>query len=167
MFKKIRRSRTAVVGVCCALAGAAAVPVISLAGSISGSTGDGPMVLQSGESTPGISVAAGVSSLPSTYNALWSRNGDTVTMSGVFTATPSAGGTRAAVYLDLPIDSNINSYYACHGTATVNGTGGYVPGGAVGAGTATGHTHQCLIEWTALNTSTANVHFSLTYRVRD
>jgi hypothetical protein len=166
MFKKLRRSRAALVGVCCALVGAAVVPVVGWAG-ITGPTGDGPMVVQSGESDLSMEIAAGISSLPSTYHAMWTRVGDTVTMSGGFTATQATVGARAAAFVNLPVDSNINSPgYECSGTVTANGGGPYVPGGVWGAGTTSAHTHQCQIEWFAQSTGGTNVHFNVTYRVR-
>jgi hypothetical protein len=107
-IKKIRRPRTAIVGVCCALAGAAAVPVISLAGSITGSTGDGPMVLQSGETTPTYGILRNVTTVTTGNPQLWMRVGDTVHVEGTMTVTPTAAGLTQ-LYIPVPIDYNAAS----------------------------------------------------------
>jgi hypothetical protein len=120
MFKNFRHSRTALVGVCCALVGAAVVPVLSLAGSISGSTGDGPMVLQSGQAASlTYEGRLNVSSAVATPEpATWSRVGDTVQQSGVIAVTPAAAGTNTQVYIPTVVDSNVNGS-GCSGNATV------------------------------------------------
>lgn len=166
LVKKLRRSRTAVVGVCCALAGAAIVPVISLAGSITGSTGDGPMVFQSGEVYPTYEGLSNVSSVTAGNPQLWSRVGDTVHVEGTMTLTPTSGSTTLTrVYIPVPIDSNINGNGNCNGVAAVNS--GAIVAGDVGGSQTTGHTHQCLLEYNAVSTSTNYVHYTLTYRVKD
>jgi hypothetical protein len=167
-IKKLRRSRAAVVGVCCALVGAAAVPVISLAGSITGSTGDGPLVLQSGESSVTYQAQSNVGGLVATaYKQIWQRVGDTVSVTGAIPVTPSSAGS-ASVYIPVPAaaDSNITSRFDCVGNASVNSTTG-VAGRIFGSEVA-GHSHQCVVEWPAPSGGTQQwVHYTMHYRVRD
>lgn len=164
MYKKLRRSRTALVGVCCALVGAAAVPVVGLA-TISGSTGDGPMVLQSGESTATYEAKWNVSSIGTTgFKQLWSRVGDTVRVSGAFPVNAgSAGGGSTQVYLPLPVASTITSL-DCVGNASVNST--IAVAARIFGSSVAGHDHQCVVEWPSQSTAEQWVHYSFTYRVK-
>lgn len=165
-LNKLRRSRTAVVGVSCALVGAAAVPVISLAGSISGSTGDGPMVVQSGESSVTYQAQTNVGSLPATaFKQLWQRVGDTVSMTGAIPVSPAASGT-VQVYVPLPVDSNVTTRFQCLGTGGATGTTSAVPVKVLGS-EVTGHAHQCVVEFTANGTGQYWVHYTANYRVVD
>lgn len=166
MFKKIRRSRTATVGVCCALAGAGAVPVISLAGSISGSTGDGPMVLQGGAATPAYGAGLNVASIPSTtYTANWTRVGDTVHVTGVIPVVPTSANTSTSAYIPLPVASNLNGQTDCNGVAIVGWPVERVA--RVIGSTSAAHPDECVAEWTPQTTQTQYVHYSLGYRVKD
>lgn len=166
-IKKLRRSRTALVGVCCALVGAAAVPVLSLAGSITGSTGDGPMVLQSGSSFPTYEGLSNVSSVTAANPYMWMRVGDTVHVEGTMTLTPSAGSGQTRVFIPVPVDSNINGNGNCNGVATI-AAGTTKVAGDIGGSQAAGHTHQCLLEYyNTASTTTNYVHYTLTYRVVD
>jgi hypothetical protein len=163
MFKKLRRSRTALVGVCCALVGAAVVPVVGLA-TISGSTGDGPMVVQSGQTLLAYSAKQNVSSVDNTaFYALWSRVGDTVTMTGTIPTTVTTGGTVAKVYIPLPIDSDISYNTHCQGTVASSSTSGY--GGVVGSPDVC-HLHECILSFTPSGAGLQYFSYSLSYRVR-
>lgn len=166
-IKKLRGSRTALVGVCCALTGAAVVPVVGLA-TISGSTGDGPMVVQSGETTATYTSLYNIASLPtSPFKQLWQRVGDTVSVSGAFpvsSASAGASGYSAQVYIPLPVDSAFGSH-DCVGNASINST--TTSAGRIFTGTAAGHTHQCVVEWATTTTTEQWVHYTLHYRVRD
>jgi hypothetical protein len=166
MFKHFRHSRTALVGVCCALVGAAVVPVLSLAGSISGSTGDGPMVLQSGQAASlAYEGRLNVSSAVATPEpATWSRVGDTVQQSGVIAVTPAAAGTNTQVYIPTVVDSNINGS-GCSGNATV--TAPSATTGRVLGTTISGHTHQCFVEYSTSSTTVQYVYYTMFYRVKD
>jgi hypothetical protein len=163
MFKKLRRSRAALVGVCCALVGAAAVPVVGWAG-ITGSTGDGPMVLQSGLTTLAYSSRANVSGTITGEQAVWMRVGDTVHMTGVIAVTPTTAGATTAVYMSLPVDSNLNGGN-CQGTASVSWPS--VATGRVLSVSAVGHTHECYVEYQTQSTGLQYIYFSLNYRVMD
>jgi hypothetical protein len=165
MFKRLRRSRVALVGVCCALVGAAAVPVVGWA-TISGSTGDGPMVLQSGLTNLTYEAKSNVSSIsPNGTAGVWMRVGDSVEMSGNIPVTPTTAGASTAVYIPLPVDSNINQVGTCVGTGNVSWPS-YTVARVYGS-TTTGHTHQCVIEWNPSSTGLQYVGYSLTYRVSD
>jgi hypothetical protein len=165
MFKNFRHSRTALVGVCGVLVGAAVVPVLSLAGSISGSTGDGPMVLQSGSAASlTYEGRLNVSSAVATPEpATWSRVGDTVQQSGVIAVTPSATGATQ-VYIPTVVDSNVNGS-GCSGNATVTAPS---PATARVLGTTiSGHTHQCFVEYSSSSTTVQYVYYTMFYRVKD
>lgn len=165
-FKKLRRSRTAMVGVCCALVGAAAVPVISLAGSISGSTGDGPMVLQSGETSVTYQAQTNVGSLPATaFKQLWQRVGDTVSMTGAIPVSPAGSGT-VQIYVPLPVDSDVTTRFQCLGTGGATATSSAVPVKVLGS-EVPGHSHQCVVEFIANSTAQYWVHYTASYRVVD
>lgn len=166
MFKNLRRSRTAVVGVCCALAGAAVVPVVGLA-TISGSTGDGPMVLQSGQSSATYQASFNISSLPATtFKQNWSRVGDTVTVTGAFPvlAGSAGAGDSASVYIPLPVASTFTDGPDCSGAASINST--ISRSGRIFASLTSGHTNQCVVEWPTASTAEQWVHYSMTYRVK-
>jgi hypothetical protein len=165
MYKSLRRSHAAVVGICCALAGAAIVPVAGLAG-ITGSTGDGPMVLQSGESSATYTALLNIATLPANgYKQLWTRVGDTVTVTGAFPVSASvAGGASAQVYIPLPVDSEFTSAIDCVGTASANST--VSEAARIFGGSDAGHTHQCVVEWRAATTGEQWVHYAMNYRVR-
>jgi hypothetical protein len=166
MIKQLRASRAALVGLCCALLGAAAVPVVGLAGSITGSTGDGPMVLQSGATTLAYQAGSNISSIPSTsYTGMWTRVGDTVHMTGVIPANPTTTGASTTVYIPLPVDSNINGASNCEGNGIVSWPGATTA--RVIGSSAVGHTHQCVVDWAPTTTSTQYVFYSLSYRVID
>jgi hypothetical protein len=168
-MKMLRSTRLALVGACCTLVGAAVVPVIGLAGSIAGSTGDGPMVLQSGETVLSYQGRMNVSSILSPADpGLWLRVGDTVQMSGHIGVNPTTSGIATGVYIPLPVDSALGATNNnCAGTATVNyGSGGY-SAAQIQIATAAGHTHQCYLEYNTASTTINWIHYSLTYRVKD
>jgi hypothetical protein len=164
---KLHRSRAAAVGVCCALVGAAVVPVAGLAG-ITGSTGDGPMVLQSGESSVTYQAGVNIGSLVATsFRQIWSRTGDTVTLSGVIPVQPAAINATSSVYIPVPAaaDSNITSRFDCVGSGTV--TPPTDDGAQIQGSEASGHSHQCVVNWVAHSTALQFVHYTMSYRVRD
>jgi hypothetical protein len=163
MFKNLRRSRTALVGVSCALVGAAVVPVVGLA-TISGSTGDGPMVVQSGETALTHEARANIASFGSSEAAIWSRVGDTVTQSGVIGVVPAAANANTEVYIPTAVDSNVNGSN-CQGTASVSWPS--YASGRVLASTAAGHTHQCYVEYLTTSASTQYIYYTMTYRVKN
>ncbi|MCW2953271.1 MAG: hypothetical protein JWQ48_2441 [Conexibacter sp.] len=165
-MKKLRRSRVAMIGACCALVGAATVPVASLAG-ITGSTGDGPMVLQSGQASYDYEAGDNISSvnpMSPGYFKIWSRVGDTVQVGGLIDATAIRTGVLTKVYVPLPVAS-ILGVPDCQGTATIS-TGPY-SAGQVYASSDAGHTNECVIYWIPQNLNTQFIDYNLSYRVRD
>lgn len=170
-FKKLRHSRTAVVGVCCALVGAAVVPVISLAGSITGSTGDGPMVLASGQVQPTYTARSNynVASVQIANPENWMRVGDTVhVVASAWVTTTLAANKATGFYVSLPVDSNIVNNANCIGIAEARPSvaGLHTPGVVLGP-PETGHEHECYVEFNSTYAGLNYVNLDFTYRVRD
>jgi hypothetical protein len=167
MMKKIRRSRAAMVGICCALVGAAAVPVYSLA-TVSGPVGDGPMVFQSGASSVTYQGATNVGSLPATsFKQTWTRVGDVVHMTGVIPVQAAAANTDTQIYIPLPpeVDTAFATHFDCEGTGDTTPPNDSAMAD-VQAAVTTGHTHQCLAYYRASTTALVYVFYNLSYRIQ-
>lgn len=167
---KSRRSRLLAVGIASAALGAGAVPVAGLAGSITGSTGDGALVLDSGQEQVTYTAGANVASLPASTspNQFYTRTGDTVHIDGVARVTPTSTGVNdnwTTVYIPLPIATGGTDVWTCIGTATAaDGYGEVAARVVAGTGANAG---KCMVAWHARVTAVQEVHYSLGYRVRD
>jgi hypothetical protein len=160
---KLPRSRATIIGVCCALAGAAVVPVVGLAG-ISGSTGDGPMVLESGGATATYTEQVNIASIPTTnYKQNWMRVGDTVSATGVIPLTPSTTGPTG-VYISLPVPTTSVSRYDCSGSAAVSAP--VFAAARIYGSEAAGHTGQCIVDYVTSSNQLQYIHYNLSYRVK-
>lgn len=166
MWKKLRRSRSAMIGICCALVGAAAVPIVSFA-TVSGPVGDGPMVMQSGSTSVTYQPATNVASLPATsFKQIWTRVGDVVHMTGVIPVQAAAANTDTQIYIPLPpeVDTAFPTHFDCEGTAVATPPNDSMAD--VQAAVATGHTHQCLAYYRASTTALVYVFYDMSYRIQ-
>ena len=169
MLKSLR-SRLLAVGVASAALGAAALPVAGLAGSITGSTGDGPLVLHSGQAQVTYTAGANVASLPASTspNQFYTRVGDTVHIDGVAHVTATSSGADdnwTTVYIPLPTATGGTDKWTCIGTATAaDGYGEVAARVVAGTGAQAG---KCMVAWHSRVTAAQDVHYSLSYRVKD
>lgn len=75
-----------------------------------------------GTYTPTLTGITNVTSTTS-RKATWLRVGNTVTVSGQFTVTPTANNTQTVLAFSLPVASNFGTQYEAGGVASTYGTG--------------------------------------------
>lgn len=117
------------------------------------------ITLQSGTYTPTRSAEANLDSNVTMTAAQYMRVGDTVTVSGRFTANPTAAGA-ASFEIDLPIASNIGAAEHVAGVAFCGGVAGQ---GAEIIGVAANDTAK--FQWIAVDLSSKVWSYSFTYQV--
>jgi len=111
----------------------------------------------SGTYTPTVTAGLNITSV-SAFQCQYMRVGSVVTVSGLFTATPTATGD-SSVTMTLPVASNLGNTYDCCGAgATLNFSCAVAIIGAGASDLAT-------FRFVAPNTSLHNIYFSFTYSV--
>jgi hypothetical protein len=115
--------------------------------------------LAAGVYTPTRSAEVNFDASVSTAQCQYMRVGNTVTVSGSFTADPTAGGT-ASFEITLPVASNIGVVGDLSGVAfcgAIAGQGAQIYGSVAN--------NTAVITWTAVDTTNQTWSFTFTYRV--
>lgn len=115
-------------------------------------TGDGAYTPTVGDLTNTVAPTPGV--------AMWSRVGDTVTVSGAVSITPQASGT-VQVDLSLPVPSNLGVPADLAGTCGAGGVAGMC--GSVWGNDAT---DRARVQFTTTVTTAQNVRYTFSYRIK-
>lgn len=113
----------------------------------------------SGVYTPTASGAINLDASPTMTQAQYLQVGDVVTVSGLFTADPTAAGT-ARFDITLPVASNLGAAEDLAGVAFGGGVAGL---GAQVVGAAAGNAARFL--WVAVDLTSQQFSYTFTYRV--
>lgn len=121
--------------------------------------------ISNGTYTPTITNQSNTSTFTA-YSTNYGRNGNTVTVSGRLTLTPSAADVLCAVSISLPVSSNFTSSDDCHGVADkiISNVGHSDIHGTIEANTTT---DTAVIFFPSRGTNTAmTLKFVFTYRIK-
>jgi len=93
----------------------------------------------------------------------WHRDGNQVTVDGIFTLSAVTSAVTTAVEITLPYASTITLFTDIEGLATINGTttnwvSGFIQGD--------NSSHLALLEWLPLNTGTSAIYFHFVYTIK-
>jgi len=117
-------------------------------------------VLRSGTYTPVRSNEVNLDASVTPTVAQWLRVGNTVTVSGRFTANPTTTATFTAFALTLPVASNLGAEEDLAGVAF---TGSNISEGAEIVGVVA--TDKARVQWIATNVAEQTWSYTFTYRV--
>lgn len=120
----------------------------------------GGSTITSGTYTPTASSATNLDSTPTMTQAQYMRVGDTVTISGRFTANPTTTATPTDFEITLPIASDLGSAEDAAGVAFSGAIAGM---GAEVIGVAANNTAQ--IQWVASDVNSQTWSYTFTYQV--
>lgn len=116
--------------------------------------------LTHGTYTPTAANNANLDANPTMYQAQYLRVGNTVTVSGRFTADPTLTDTTTSFTMSLPVASNFGNAYECGGVAFATSIAGQ---GAAIYGDATNNVAK--VEWKAGNITNQDMYFTYSYLV--
>lgn len=119
-----------------------------------------PASQASGTYTPTASNATNLDSTPTMAEAQWLRIGNTVTVSGGFTADPTTNTTATRFDITLPVASDIGAIEDVAGVAFSSGVAGM---GAQILGSASGD--KARIAWIASDVTSQQWSYTFTYQV--
>jgi hypothetical protein len=115
--------------------------------------------VKSGSYAPTITASVNVTSASNTGNAIYSRVGNVVTVSGMCSVSNTAVGATI-ITISLPIASSLTN-----GAGDANGTGAYYTGGAHGVAQVYSGSGVVVLSYTALGINSPNISYQFTYLI--
>lgn len=115
--------------------------------------------VKSGSYAPTITASVNVTSASNTGNAIYTRVGNVVTVSGMCSISNTAAGATI-ITISLPVASSLTN-----GAGDANGTGAYYTGGAHGVAQVYSGSGVVVLSYTALGVNSPNVSYQFTYLI--